>query len=136
LQGSIDPLPNGQMPARARNSVDLPAPDGPVTKVRSLPRMLKLSAETSGVPFGSLIRSCFRSILRLPVDGTTSIESVLLATTSAFLIEVSNPSRRATTARHSASVRYVDTKNDNDCCTLEKADAVCIMPPSWILLAK
>ena len=29
------PDPNGQMPAMARNSVDLPAPDGPVTSTRS-----------------------------------------------------------------------------------------------------
>ena len=37
------PLPNGQMPAMARNRVDLPAPDGPVTRVRSSPRRLKPS---------------------------------------------------------------------------------------------
>ena len=29
------PLPKGQMPAMARNSVDLPDPDGPVTSTRS-----------------------------------------------------------------------------------------------------
>ena len=29
------PDPNGQMPATARNSVDLPAPEGPVTSTRS-----------------------------------------------------------------------------------------------------
>src|SRR4030081_3904252 len=76
---AIEPLPNDQTPGRARNKVDLPAPDGPVTRVRSLLRMLKPSAETNGLPLGNLTRSCSRSILSLPGDGTTSIESALLA---------------------------------------------------------
>ena len=109
---------------------------GPVTNVRSLPLMLKLSAETSGVPLGSLTRSCSRSILLVPVEATTSIELALLASVAALLIAVSNPSSRATTARHSASVRYAETKNESAFCTLPNADAVCIMPPSWILSAK
>ena len=47
------PAPNGQMPASARNSVDLPAPDGPLTSTRS-PRPIEMSlALTSGTPFGS-----------------------------------------------------------------------------------
>ncbi len=32
---AIAPVPNGQTPAMARKSVDLPAPDGPVTRMRS-----------------------------------------------------------------------------------------------------
>src|SRR5450432_4861297 len=75
----IDPLPNGQIPAMARNKVDLPAPDGPVTRVRSWLRMTKCSAATSGVPFGNLTRSCSRSMLSVPVADTTSIESALVA---------------------------------------------------------
>src|SRR5580692_3375643 len=72
---AIAPVPNGQMPAMARNSVDLPAPDGPVTSVRSPARRLKLVADTNGVPFGKRTRSCFRSI-SLPVPGdVTLIES-------------------------------------------------------------
>jgi hypothetical protein len=47
-----------------------------------------------------------------------------------------NPSRRAITARHSASWRYELTKNDNAVCTLVKADAVCMSPPSWTVPAK
>src|ERR1700719_1221355 len=101
----IEPVPNGQMPAMARNSVDLPAPDGPVTRVRSPARRLNLVAETSGVAFGNRTRSCFRSIsLPVPVD-VILIESALLASLSALEIDISNPSRRATTARHSAIVR-------------------------------
>ena len=46
------PVPNGQMPAIARNSVDLPEPDGPVTSVRSPRANAKPSAATSGAPFG------------------------------------------------------------------------------------
>ena len=42
------PAPNGQMPAIARNSVDLPAPDGPVTSTRSPAEMTMSSAATSG----------------------------------------------------------------------------------------
>src|SRR4051795_1567029 len=123
----IAPFPNGQMPAIARNSVDLPEPDGPLTSVRSLFAIVKVSAETSGVPFGNLTRSCLRAILSFAVDGTTCIESVPVACAAALAIAASNPSRRAMTARHSASVLYVDTKNDSACCTLEKAEAVCIM---------
>jgi hypothetical protein len=67
--------------------------------------MQKLSAETNGVPLGSRTRSCSRSILLLPAFDTTSIESAPVASVAALAIAISNPSRRATTARHSASVR-------------------------------
>ena len=53
------PVPNGQTPAMARNSVDLPEPDGPVTKTRSAGWIVKASAATRGVPFGSFTSSCF-----------------------------------------------------------------------------
>jgi hypothetical protein len=101
---SITPSPNGQMPEMARNSVDLPAPDGPVTSVRSPGRRLKLSAATSGAPFGSLTRSCGKVISLLGV-ATLWTEAGSAASLSALLIELSKPSRRATTARHSAMVR-------------------------------
>src|SRR5260221_410568 len=71
---SLPASPYGQMPALARNNVDLPAPDGPVTKVRSLPLMLRWSVATSGVPLGKETRSCSRSMLLLPPDDMTSIE--------------------------------------------------------------
>ncbi len=51
---AMEPVPNGQMPAIARNSVDLPEPEGPVTSVRSSLRKLNPSAFTSGLPFGRL----------------------------------------------------------------------------------
>ena len=51
---AIVPVPNGQMPAMARNSVDLPEPDGPVTStLLAAARCAMPSAATSGVPFGS-----------------------------------------------------------------------------------
>ena len=62
----IEPAPNGQMPAMARNSVDLPDPEGPVISVRSPLRRLNFSALTSGVPFGS------RSARSLEVDRATA----------------------------------------------------------------
>src|SRR5947207_15901524 len=102
---AIEPRPNGQTPAMARNKVDLPAPDGPVTRVHSLLRMLKPSAETNGLPLGSLTRTCSSSILLRPDVDITWIESALLVRVAALPIAISNPSRRATTARHSASDR-------------------------------
>src|SRR5258708_33442822 len=100
----IEPLPNGQMPAIARNSVDLPAQTGPVTRMRSpLPR-LKLLAETNGAPLGRRTRSSRRPISP-PGDDNFPIELGLVASAAAPEIAVSNPSRRATTARHSAIVR-------------------------------
>ena len=65
---AILPVPNGQMPAMARNKVDLPEPDGPVSSVRSPPRRLSPSAETSGVPLGSRTMSWRRSIALPPSD--------------------------------------------------------------------
>ena len=50
------PDPNGQMPAMARNSVDLPAPDGPVTSTRSPGENTMCSALTSGSPLGRRTR--------------------------------------------------------------------------------
>src|SRR5207302_5841837 len=102
---AIEPLPNGQIPAMARNSVDLPEPDGPVTSVRSPARRPRPSAATSGLPLGRFTMSLRRSIALPPSDETIPIESGLLANVVALAIDISNPSRRATTARHSASVR-------------------------------
>ena len=56
------PEPNGQIPAIARNSVDLPEPDGPVTSMRSPLRKLNPSAFTSGLPFGNCTDSPLRSM--------------------------------------------------------------------------
>src|SRR6185503_10230509 len=67
----IEPAPNGQMPAMARNSVDLPEPDGPVISVRSPLRKLNCSALTSGVPFGSRSANPLRSIAPPPAASTT-----------------------------------------------------------------
>ena len=69
------PLPNGQMPAMARNSVDLPAPEGPVTSTLSPPGSIaSVSAATSGWPFGSRTRRSSIAIdLPSPSRGRTSI---------------------------------------------------------------
>jgi len=46
------PSPKGQMPAMARNSVDLPEPEGPISSVeRAVPRSSAPSF-TIGLPFG------------------------------------------------------------------------------------
>src|SRR5436305_1906353 len=46
------PLPNGQMPAMALNSVDLPEPAGPETRTRTPGPNLKPSAATNDPPSG------------------------------------------------------------------------------------
>ena len=56
------PLPNGQMPAIARNSVDLPDPEGPASSTRSCGAIVMPSAATCGLPFGSAISSPLRVI--------------------------------------------------------------------------
>ena len=68
---AIEPAPNGQIPAMARNSVDLPEPDGPVTSVRSPLRKLNPSAFTSGVPFGRRSAKPLRSMAPAPAVSTT-----------------------------------------------------------------
>ena len=47
------PPPKGQTPASARNKVDLPAPDGPLTSTRSPSLIVTSSALMSGTPLGS-----------------------------------------------------------------------------------
>src|SRR3982074_1692875 len=101
----MEPFPNGQIPAMARNKVDLPAPDGPVTRVRSLPLMLKLSAQTNGVPLGNRTRSRSRAILSLPGDDTTSIEEARAPSVGGRASPPETPGGPRPTARHSASVR-------------------------------
>ena len=58
------PEPNGQMPAIARNSVDLPEPDGPVTSTGSPRGILTLSDATSGVPVGRFTATSSSSTAR------------------------------------------------------------------------
>ena len=101
---AIEPLPNGQMPAMARNSVDLPEPDGPVISVRSPLRRLKASAETSGVPLGSRSVSPCRSIA-VPPRHRRRESCRSSCSVAALAIPASNPSRRLTTACQSASGR-------------------------------
>ena len=100
------PLPNGQIPANARNNVDLPEPDGPVTSTLS--------------PFDTrdVARADQRLALRQPheqiVDrkqapppfaARTSMAGCALAASCAFSTAMLKPSSRAITARHSASCR-------------------------------
>jgi len=61
---SIEPSPNGQRPASARNSVVLPAPDGPRTSQREPGFMAMLRTLVSGSPLGSAsFRLCVTSWL-------------------------------------------------------------------------
>ena len=46
------PRPNGQMPAKARNSVLLPEPEAPVTSTLSPGSMPRSKGASNGLPFG------------------------------------------------------------------------------------
>jgi hypothetical protein len=85
------------------NMVDLPEPDGPVTRVRSSLRKLNPSAVTSGVPLGRRTVKPLRLMLPSPPPDVTWIRSALRVSALAAAMPASNPSRRLTTARHSAS---------------------------------
>src|SRR3954453_1379061 len=108
---AIVPLPNGQMPATARNRGDLPEPDGPGTSTPSAGLTVNAATLTSGSPLGKFTSSC-SSVIALPFDGATSMVGSRAGTLAAELTDISKPSRRAITERHSASDRYAVTKND------------------------
>ena len=61
------------MPAIARNSVDLPEPDGPVTSTGSPRGILTLSDATSGAPVGRFTATLSSSTARPSPVASTSI---------------------------------------------------------------
>ena len=73
--GSRCPLPNGQMPAMARNSVVLPQPEVPRTSTRAPSGMSMSASATSVRPLGSA-RSTWSSS-RLPSPASTTTPGVL-----------------------------------------------------------
>src|SRR5262249_45050180 len=73
------PAPNGHVPAIARNSVDLPAPDGPVSSTRSPAAMAMSLATISAVPCGSRTRRSSISTRSLPSRAETTIAGVAVA---------------------------------------------------------
>src|SRR5512139_3125018 len=82
LGTAITPCPNGQTPASARNNVDLPAPDGPLTSTRS-PRAIEMQlALTSGAPFGSRTAR-FLISMAVPSAGANAITGGVVATARA-----------------------------------------------------
>ena len=91
------------MPAIARNSVDLPEPDGPVTSTRSPGATTMSSAPTSGVAVGQPHGE------RIDRDRRPASSPVTTSTTGGVFgdrllaIEASKPDSRSITARHSAS---------------------------------
>ena len=135
---TMRPEPNGQMPAIARNSVDLPEPDGPVTSTGSPRGHLDVVGrhQRRCRSAGSPRRSSSSTARPSPVASTSITGGVCAAALRRRHGQARNPSRRWMTDRHSASERYTLMKNDSAVCTLLKADAVCISPPSCILPAK
>src|SRR6185437_9712748 len=91
------PDPNGQIPASARNSVDLPEPDGPVTRTRSPPVIVISAALTSGAPFGR------RTARSLTLTADVSPAAIVMtggavAIACAVLTDRSKPASRSMTA--------------------------------------
>ena len=82
------PEPNGQMPAIARNSVDLPEPDGPVTSTRSPGAIVMPSASTSGTPFGSRTARSVEADRVLASPGVTAITGGVAASARAAATDV------------------------------------------------
>ena len=98
---AMAPAPNGHTPASARNKVDFPAPDGPVTNTRSPSLIERLLALTSGTPFGS------RTLISLKLTSAASPASIVIdgfawAAARAAATDRSKPDKRSTTERHSA----------------------------------
>ena len=85
------PDPNGQMPAMARNSVDLPAPEGPVTSTRSPASSTRCSASTSGSPLGRRTARWSIATALAPSRGTTSITGGVSAACAAGLDRLLEP---------------------------------------------
>jgi hypothetical protein len=129
------PVPNGQSPAIARNKVDLPQPEGPVTSACSPASMKRSSVATSGAPLGRCtdnpsIVSPVLGAAGMLSDGPALAALLAAADARAAAMERSNPSRRAMQARHSAKSRYTVMKNDSAVSTLPNAPAVCTRAPS------
>lgn len=62
----IAPVPYGQMPAIARNKVDLPQPEGPLTRMRAPASMTLVIGCSSGVPVGNVSASWSTVMCRDP----------------------------------------------------------------------
>ena len=68
------PEPNGQMPAMARNNVDLPAPEGPVTSTRSPAANSDVLGGDEGLAVGQADVQTVDAIACASARGLTSID--------------------------------------------------------------
>ncbi len=99
------PEPNGQMPPIARNSVDLPEPEGPVTSTRSPDAKARSSAPTSGIPVGRCTSSASSASRGFLPAETRRMTGGVTAAAAPTAIDLSKPDKRSITARHSANSR-------------------------------
>ena len=90
------PLAKGQMPASARNSVDLPLPEGPCSSTRAPGCACTLVCDSSSAPPGSARFSFAISIAADSLCASAGLSRV------AALIASSKLVRRSVVARHAA----------------------------------
>src|SRR5471030_1374295 len=107
------PAPYGQIPAMARNRVDLPQPDGPATNTRSPACKLAETLLNSGLPFGNcrVKSSSCRSDLS---DSHTLMPRGWALTCSMAAL---NPARRLTQAFQLARSPKTLMNHDSEPCT-------------------
>jgi choline dehydrogenase-like flavoprotein len=92
----ISPAPKGQIPAIARNSVDLPEPDGPERTTFSASASTKCFVSTAHPPSGRKRSTSSKSILGVPPTLATRFGPASLSA-SAWLMAASKEFRRSTT---------------------------------------
>jgi len=82
-------------------------------------------------------RRLFLPYLLLICAATAAVGFVAARTVYTSYLDRQTESLQALDDRPPFRQRAINrNEEDNDCCTLENAEAVCIMPPSWILPAK
>ena len=119
------------MPAMARMSVLLPAPDGPERMADSPRASERLTPEMSAAPPGRA-RSTSSTASAGASPSARRIPSSVAAWARTRSSASSKPTSRWTTDRHSAMSVYDVTMNESESCTWPNAVAVCTSPPSGI----
>ena len=121
------PWPNGQMPASARNSVDLPEPERPVTTTDG-----PAPAPGRRPPAASRRPAARGDIAHLHRPSGASATSPVPKAARAATMARWNVVSRSTIARHGARSGYRVMNQDSASCTWPNAPAVWVSTPSGI----
>ena len=118
----IAPSPKGQTPASARNKVDLPAPDGPLTSTRSPSLIVMSFALISGTPLGSRTDRSLK-LTAFASAGATAMTGGVTAASRAAAIELIEARQ---SFDHRAPFRELPIDVDeNRQCALNLTEGVC-----------